>query len=116
MVQSHIWEKLWKGIAFVLPRLRVTPKKQLSVPRLKLCATLCVAQLAEVLRKELTLDHCQTTIVLNWLHFGSCRFKVFSSTRIGEIQETTALPDQWYVNSAKNPNDDLIKGFRCLCD
>lgn len=104
MVQSHIWEKLRKGIAFILARLRVTPKKQLSVPRLKLCATHCVAQLSEVLMKELTPDHCQSAIVLNWLHFGSCRFKVFSSTRIAEIQETSSMPDQWYVDSAKNPS------------
>lgn len=118
MAQSHIWEKLGKGISFLLARLRVTPKKQLSVPRLKLCATLCVPQLAEVLRIELTLDHCPPTIMLNWLHFGSCRLKAFPSTRIAEIHEITALmvamvSDQCYADSANNPTDDLIKGFRC---
>lgn len=49
-------------LAFLLARSRVAPKKQLPVPKLELCAALCGAQLAELLRKELTVEYRRTTL------------------------------------------------------
>lgn len=60
-------------VAFVMARSRVAPKKQLSIPRLELCAALSVAQLAKVLHTELTLMVEKTTLwtdsttVLHWI-------------------------------------------------
>ncbi|XP_041839808.1 uncharacterized protein LOC121638843 [Melanotaenia boesemani] len=103
-------------VTFVMARSRVAPKRQLSMPRLELCAALAGAQLASLLQKELTLPlktinlWTDSTTVLSWLTSDSCRFKVFVGTRVAEIQEL-AEPSAWrYVDSANNPADDVTRG------
>ncbi|KAI2647089.1 Gag-Pro-Pol polyprotein [Labeo rohita] len=102
--------------AFVMARSRVAPKRQLSMPRLELCAALSSAQLAQFLRQELTIAietvtlWTDSTTVLNWIQSESCRYKVFVGTRVAEIQELTE-PHSWrYVDSSNNPADDITRG------
>ncbi|XP_049321160.1 uncharacterized protein LOC111190943 [Astyanax mexicanus] len=103
-------------VAFLLARSRVAPRKQLSMPRLELCAAVTGAQLARLLRSELTLEIRQvvlwsdSTTVLTWLHSESCRFKVFVGTRVAEIQDLTDLRAWRYIESSENPADDLTRG------
>ena len=49
-------------VAFVMARSCVAPKKQLSIPRLELCAALSGAQLAKILLTELTLPVSKPTL------------------------------------------------------
>lgn len=42
-------------LSFILARSRVCPKRQLSIPRLELCAALSGASLCDLIRRELTL-------------------------------------------------------------
>ncbi|KAG1926140.1 guanine nucleotide-binding protein G(I)/G(S)/G(O) subunit gamma-2 [Pimephales promelas] len=103
-------------LSFLLARSRVAPRKQCSIPRLELCAALIGAQLAKLAENELTLKiqkvtfWTDSTTVLHWLHSESCRFKVFVGTRVAEIQELTDLKAWHYVDSARNPADDLTRG------
>ncbi|XP_073776433.1 uncharacterized protein [Danio rerio] len=103
-------------VAFLTARSRVSPKKQQSIPRLELCAALTGAQLAKLLKSELSVPINQVTLwsdsstVLAWIQADSCRFKVFVGTRIAEIQELTDPKDWRYVDSKSNPADDITRG------
>ncbi|KAL0147788.1 hypothetical protein M9458_056904 [Cirrhinus mrigala] len=103
-------------VAFIMARSRVAPKKQLSMPRLELCAALSGAQLAKTLSSELTLNIRQTvmwsdsTIVLHWIKSESCNYKVFVGTRIAEIQDLIGYENWNYVDSDNNPADDITRG------
>lgn len=103
-------------VAFLTARSRVAPKRQLSMPRLELCAALTGAQLEGVLSRELTLKISRvvmwtdSTTVLAWIQSDSCRFKVFAGTRIAEIQELTDIQAWRYVGTSENPADDLTRG------
>ncbi|KAL0171399.1 hypothetical protein M9458_031710, partial [Cirrhinus mrigala] len=103
-------------LSFLLARSRVAPRKQCSIPRLELCAALVGAQLAKLVGNELTLKvqkvtfWTDSTTVLHWLHSESCRFKVFVGNRVAEIQELTDLKAWHYIDSARNPADDITRG------
>ncbi len=102
--------------SFIMARSRVAPKRQISIPRLELCAALTGAQLSKLLQKELTLPLTNTvlwsdsTTVLSWLHSPSCRYKVFVANRVTEILELTDLSSWRYIPSAQNPADDVTRG------
>ncbi|XP_057186686.1 uncharacterized protein LOC130552431 [Triplophysa rosa] len=103
-------------LAFLAARSRVAPRRQHSIPRLELCGALSAAQLAQTIKKELSISTDGTilwsdsTTVLTWLKSESCRFKVFVGTRIAEIQELTEQSTWRYVDSAQNPADDVTRG------
>lgn len=103
--------------SFVLARSRVAPKKRLSMPRLELNAALTGAQLAKLIQTELTITFQQvflwsdSTTVLQWLKSESCRYKVYVGTRVAEIQTLTDVASWRYVDSARNPADDITRGL-----
>lgn len=104
------------SISFIMARSKVAPRRQLSMPRLELCAAVSGAQLVTLLQKEITVPikkvnlWSDSTTVLQWLQSDSCQYKVFVGTRIAEIQELTKPEDWRYVASALNPADDLTRG------
>ncbi|KAK7944426.1 hypothetical protein WMY93_000154 [Mugilogobius chulae] len=103
-------------VSFVLARSRVAPKKQLSIPRLELCAALSGAQLAKLLQTELTLPIKATTLwtdsttVLHWIQSESQQYKVFVGTRVAEIQELVGAHHWRYIPSSQNAADDITRG------
>lgn len=51
-----------------------------------------------------------STTVLSWIKSESYTFKVFVGTRIAEIQDLTDQHEWRYVDSPRNPADDLTRG------
>ena len=107
-------------VVFVMARSRIAPKRQLSIPRLELCAALSGAQLANLLSSELTIPiqsvtlWTDSTTVLTWLTSESCRYKVFVGTRIAEFQTMTDIKNWRYVDTKNNPADDITRGKTLL--
>lgn len=66
-------------VSFIMARSCIAPKRQLSIPRLELCAALSGAQLANLLSSEFTIPLQSVTLwtdsitVLSWLTSDSCR-------------------------------------------
>lgn len=94
---------------------RVSPCKQISIPRLGLCTALAGAQFAEVQGTELSLPPSEITLstdsttVLTWLKSDLCRYKVFVGTRVAKIQDLTDVASWRYVGTTDNPADDLTR-------
>lgn len=107
-------------VIFIMARSRIAPKRQLSIPRLELCAALAGAKLAHLLSSELTIPQQSVTLwtdsttVLTWLTSDSCHYKVFVGTRIAEIQTLTGTRSWRYVDSKNNPAHDITRGKTLL--
>ncbi|XP_033095863.1 uncharacterized protein LOC117100323, partial [Anneissia japonica] len=103
--------------AFVIAKSKVAPRKQLSMPRLELCAALIGAKLIDFLVNTLTIPvsgkhlWSDSTTVLTWITSETCRFKVFVGTRVAEILHLTDGMDWHYVPTAENVADDITRGM-----
>ena len=103
--------------SFVFGKARVTPSKQVTVPRLELTAAVVSAKVAQQVRKELRIDNIKeffwtdSTVVLGYIVNSSKRFHVFVANRVQQIQDLTSI-DQWrYVNTGSNPADCASRGL-----
>lgn len=104
----------------IASKSKVTPIKQLTIPRLELCAAFMLTKLLTRLRKTIRHTHLRpediwlwsdSQIVLHWIKGDPNRWKVFVSNRIVKILEKTR-PEQWYyVNTHDNPADIVSRGM-----
>ena len=95
----------------IMAKNRIAPKRNLTIPRLELCAAVLGSRIRKSIVNEMDYKFsrvfCLTDsmIVRCQIQKESYGFKIFTSTRLGEIQENSD-PSEWlWICSAMNPAD-----------
>ena len=105
------------SIRLLMGKARVSPLRQLSIPRLELQGAVMAARIVSTLKKELTVLISKTTYwtdsqtVLQWLRSTTCRYHAFVAHRVTEILDG-ADPRQWrHIPGELNTADDASRGI-----
>ena len=104
-------------VTLLMAKSRVTPLRQMTIPRLELSAAVTAVKVACFLRRELShLDlslhfWCDSKVVLGYIANEAKRFHVFVANRIQFIRDHSD-PAQWhFVGTKSNPADLVSRGL-----
>ena len=105
------------GLRFIAAKSRVSPLKQLTIPRLELQKAVLASRLSKsileeaLLKFERTIFFLDSQIVLAWICGGARRFKLFVSIRVNEIQ-SNSHPATWRCLPGEyNVADEVSRGI-----
>ena len=104
-------------IAFLMGKARVTPLKQMTIPRLELAAATLAAKMDRLLRAELEIElepsvfWTDSESVLKYIKNEVRRFNIYVANRTSLIRELSHK-DQWrFIGSKENPADEASRGL-----
>ncbi|XP_045765824.1 uncharacterized protein LOC123867687 [Maniola jurtina] len=107
-----------RQVSLLAAKTRVSPIKQVSIPRLELCGAALLSRLLAEVADVLSISKnnirawTDSTVVLSWLNSHPSRWKTFVANRVAEIL-TTMDSAQWYhVSSKENPADCASRGLQ----
>jgi hypothetical protein len=102
--------------SLVFSKAKVTPLKQLTIPRLELNAAVLSTRVGKMLEENLQLAdakhsyYTDSRVVLGYISNDTKRFHTFVANRIQEIRDVSE-PSQWfYVNTRENTADIASRG------
>ena len=103
--------------SLIMGKVRVAPRKAVSIPRLELTAAAVSVRVASMLKEELDYKELQefywtdSKVVLGFISNESRRFQVYVANRVQFIHDHTS-PAQWrHVESRSNPADEGSRGL-----
>lgn len=113
-----IYCKTHNSVVLVAAKSRLVPlTKNVTLPRLELCAAQLMTKLMNKVQSCLTEHHIKTfgwsdsTAVLGWINGNPNRWKPFVANRVDQIVKCIP-PERWsYVKSDENPADCASRGI-----
>lgn len=118
VVYSRIVDKGGKiHSTIIASKTRVAPLKQVSLPKLELCAVVLLIDLLKIIKQALKIDKIYThvwtdsEIVLAWINGEPKRWKTFIANRVSKIQQYVEPSNCHHVISAENPADCASRGI-----
>ena len=106
------------NVSFVVGKARVTPMKQITIPRMELTAAVLATKLSRQVEEELEIQisdfffWTDSMVVLQYINNESTRFQTFVANRLAVIH-SFSKPSQWrYVDTNCNPADSASRGLK----
>jgi hypothetical protein len=105
-------------VVLVSAKTRVSPVRQISIPRLELCGAVLLAKLLVEIAGVLDIprNHIRawtdSTVVLAWLNKHPSNWKTFVANRISEIHSTLESSQWSHVSRKDNPADCASRGVQ----
>ena len=101
----------------MMAKVKITPRKFVSIPRLELVAAVLAVKISTLIKKKLEMEELteylqvDRKVVLGYIANNSRAFKTFVANRVQAIQEYSSA-NQWnYIPSEDNPADDTSRGM-----
>ncbi|XP_026464750.1 uncharacterized protein LOC113376024 [Ctenocephalides felis] len=104
-------------IQLITSKSRVAPLRNITLPRLELCAAHLLANLIQKIKTALNINFdreffwSDSTVALSWIKSPSYRWKTFVANRVADIQTKTDINNWLHVKSQDNPADLISRGI-----